>query len=91
MQSVAREMNLSETAFLHPEGPAYRLRWFTPTVEVDLCGHATVASAHVLWETGRVPRGGRTSVSASGLSRADVECPQRKRVSRERRRVCRVA
>jgi predicted PhzF superfamily epimerase YddE/YHI9 len=57
MQSVAREMNLSETAFLHPEGPAYRLRWFTPTVEVDLCGHATVASAHVLWETARVPRG----------------------------------
>jgi PhzF family phenazine biosynthesis protein len=59
MQNVAREMNLSETAFLHPEGPAHRLRWFTPTVEVDLCGHATVASAHALWETGRAPRGGR--------------------------------
>jgi PhzF family phenazine biosynthesis protein len=59
MQRVAREMNLSETAFLHPEGPAHRLRWFTPTVEVDLCGHATVASAHVLWETGRAPAGGR--------------------------------
>jgi PhzF family phenazine biosynthesis protein len=55
MQNVAREMNLSETAFLHPDGKAYGLRWFTPTVEVDLCGHATLASAHVLWETGRVP------------------------------------
>jgi PhzF family phenazine biosynthesis protein len=50
MQDVAREMNLAETAFLHPEGDAYRLRWFTPAVEVDLCGHATLASAHVLWE-----------------------------------------
>lgn len=52
MQQVAREMNLSETAFLHPENGSYRLRWFTPTVEVDLCGHATLASAHVLWESG---------------------------------------
>jgi len=50
MQDVAREMNLSETAFLHPEDGAFRLRWFTPAVEVDLCGHATLASAHVLWE-----------------------------------------
>jgi PhzF family phenazine biosynthesis protein len=50
MQNVATEMNLSETAFLHPENDGYRLRWFTPTVEVDLCGHATLASAHVLWE-----------------------------------------
>ena len=53
MQSVANEMNLSETAFLLPEGEnVYRLRWFTPTVEVKLCGHATLASAHVLWEEG---------------------------------------
>jgi PhzF family phenazine biosynthesis protein len=53
MQRVAREMNLSETAFLHPEpGGGHRLRWFTPTVEVKLCGHATLASAFVLWETG---------------------------------------
>jgi len=51
MQLVAREMNLSETAFLCPEQDGYRLRWFTPAVEVDLCGHATLASAHVLWET----------------------------------------
>jgi PhzF family phenazine biosynthesis protein len=51
MQDVAREMNLSETAFVHPQGDGFRLRWFTPAVEVDLCGHATLASAHVLWET----------------------------------------
>ena len=56
MQNVAREMNLSETAFLHAEGDGYRLRWFTPGTEVDLCGHATLASAHVLWETGRLPQ-----------------------------------
>jgi PhzF family phenazine biosynthesis protein len=59
MQDVAREMNLSETAFVHPEGRAYGLRWFTPTVEVDLCGHATLASAHVLWEMGRAEAGAR--------------------------------
>lgn len=53
MQNVAAEMNLSETAFLRPEaGGGYRLRWFTPTHEVDLCGHATLASAHVLWTDG---------------------------------------
>lgn len=52
MQSVAREMNLSETAFLHREGDGFHLRWFTPAVEVELCGHATLASAHVLWEQG---------------------------------------
>jgi PhzF family phenazine biosynthesis protein len=56
MQAVASEMNLSETAFAHPEGDGYRLRWFTPAVEVDLCGHATVATAHALWETGRLAR-----------------------------------
>ena len=51
MQQVAREMNLAETAFLVPHsGGGYDLRWFTPTLEVDLCGHATLASAHVLWE-----------------------------------------
>lgn len=52
MQNVAREMNLSETAFLVREGDIFRLRWFTPLVEVDLCGHATLASAHILWEQG---------------------------------------
>ncbi len=57
MQDVAREMNLAETAFLFDEGDGYRLRWFTPTVEVDLCGHATLASAHVLWEDGLLGAG----------------------------------
>ncbi|MDD5563217.1 MAG: PhzF family phenazine biosynthesis protein [Thermoanaerobaculaceae bacterium] len=52
MQAVAREMNLSETAFLVREGAGFRLRWFTPAVEVALCGHATLAAAHVLWEAG---------------------------------------
>ena len=56
MQRVALEMNLSETAFLVPEVNRYGLRWFTPAVEVDLCGHATLASAHVLWETGLAGR-----------------------------------
>lgn len=51
MQAVGAEMNLSETAFLWPEGATYRLRWFSPLREVDLCGHATLASAHVLWES----------------------------------------
>jgi len=51
MQAIGREMNLSETAFLvRREDNSYDLRWFTPTHEVDLCGHATLASAHVLWE-----------------------------------------
>jgi PhzF family phenazine biosynthesis protein len=57
MQAVGAEMNLSETAFLTAEGDGYRLRWFTPKVEVDLCGHATLASAHVLWSEERVPSG----------------------------------
>lgn len=57
MQAVALEMNLSETAFLQREGDGFHLRWFTPVVEVDLCGHATLASAHVLWEDGHLARG----------------------------------
>ena len=48
MQDIAAENNLSETAFFHPQGDAFSLRWFTPTTEVDLCGHATLASAFVL-------------------------------------------
>lgn len=55
LQAVAGEMNLSETAFLEPLDQGYRLRWFTPVAEVELCGHATLAAAHVLWETGRLP------------------------------------
>jgi len=54
MQLVAREMNIADTAFLRARtGDEFDLRWFTPTVEVDLCGHATLASAHVLWESGQ--------------------------------------
>ena len=52
MQALAAEINLSETAFLHPGSDGYDLRWFTPGAEVDLCGHATLASAHVLWSEG---------------------------------------
>ena len=55
MQNVAQEMNLSETAFLRRQGDGYQLHWFTPAVEVDLCGHATLASAHVLWEAEHLP------------------------------------
>jgi PhzF family phenazine biosynthesis protein len=55
MQKVAAEINLSETAFLEPREGGYGLRWFTPVVEVALCGHATLASAHALWESGLLP------------------------------------
>jgi PhzF family phenazine biosynthesis protein len=55
MAGVAAEMNLSETAFLFPQSEGFALRWFTPKREVTLCGHATLASAHVLWEEGIVP------------------------------------
>ncbi|UCC86854.1 MAG: PhzF family phenazine biosynthesis protein [Anaerolineales bacterium] len=57
MQDVASEMNLSETAFLYRQEDGYNLRWFTPAVEVELCGHATLASAHILWETGHLKPG----------------------------------
>jgi PhzF family phenazine biosynthesis protein len=59
MQALAAEMNLSETAYVRPLGSAatFSLRWFTPRVEVDLCGHATLATAHVLWEEGYLERG----------------------------------
>jgi PhzF family phenazine biosynthesis protein len=52
LQNIAMEMNLSETAFLCKQGNEYRLRWFTPATEVEFCGHATLSSAHILWETG---------------------------------------
>jgi len=54
MQAVAAEMNLSETAFVRPLGDGFELRWFTPAIEVDLCGHATLAAAHALWSEGVV-------------------------------------
>ena len=72
MQKVAREMNLSETAFLVPEADGYALRWFTPAVEVALCGHATLASAHVLWEDGHLPAGRQARFhTKSGLLTGD--------------------
>src|SRR6267378_2838221 len=72
MQDVASEMNLAETAFLHPENGGYRLRWFTPAVEVALCGHATLASAHVLWEEAHLPAGRQARFhTQSGLLTAD--------------------
>src|SRR6516225_5198300 len=57
MQQVATEMNLSETSFLHCQDDGFGLRWFTPVCEVDLCGHATLAAAHLLWEEGHLPLG----------------------------------
>lgn len=63
-RAVAAEVNLSETAFLVPSDDRWSLRWFTPIVEVDLCGHATLASAHVLWAEGR-ERPGATIVFAT--------------------------
>lgn len=72
MRSVAAEMNLPETAFLVPAPDGFGLRWFTPTVEVDLCGHATLASAHVLWEDGHLPAGAQARFhTRSGLLLAD--------------------
>ena len=73
MQNVAKEMNLSETAFLYKQKDSFNLRWFTPAVEVDLCGHATLASAHILWETGLLnPRGQARFHTLSGLLTAEM-------------------
>jgi PhzF family phenazine biosynthesis protein len=72
MQAVAAEMNLSETAFLAKRGDGFGLRWFTPAVEVDLCGHATLASAHVLWEDRHLAREAQARFhTKSGLLTAD--------------------
>lgn len=54
MQSVAMEVNQAETAFVNPAPEGFDLRWFTPKVEIELCGHATLAAAHVLWDVGRI-------------------------------------
>lgn len=72
MLDVAREMNLAETAFLVKQKDGYDLRWFTPAIEVDLCGHATLASAHVLWEDGHLPTKAQARFhTKSGLLTAD--------------------
>jgi PhzF family phenazine biosynthesis protein len=68
LQAVAAEMNLAETAFLLREDDGFSLRWFTPTVEVDLCGHATLASAHYLWADGHLkPKAEARFQTRSGL------------------------
>jgi len=71
LQNVAMEMNLSETAYLVPKADGYHLRWFTPKVEVDLCGHATLASAAMLAHLGKLPDGSNVDFTTrSGLLRA---------------------
>lgn len=71
MQQVASEMNLAETAFLVRRAEGFDLRWFTPAAEVDLCGHATLASAHLLWEEGHLERGETATFhTRSGVLRA---------------------
>lgn len=67
MQSVAAEMRHSETAFLRRGPDGFGLRWFTPTTEVELCGHATLASAHVLWTEGVAPVAPLRFHTASGV------------------------
>jgi len=72
MQSVAKEMNLSETAFLVRQEDGFNLRWFSPAVEVALCGHATLASAHVLWGEGHLKPGEQARFhTQSGLLTAE--------------------
>jgi PhzF family phenazine biosynthesis protein len=74
MRGVAAEVNQAETAFLVPQPDGYDLRWFTPTVEVDLCGHATLGSAHVLWEAGYLPPQAEARFhTRSGLLRAEPD------------------
>ncbi len=88
MTNVAREMNLAETAFVWPIQDGFSLRWLTPGVEVDLCGHATLAAATVLWHTGKIAReevasfhtrsGGFTTAR---INRASSSSTTRKRAS----------
>ena len=67
MQSIAAEVNLSETAFVRASGSDFELRWFTPKVEVALCGHGTLATAHMLWEMGRLDSDSARFHTQSGL------------------------
>jgi PhzF family phenazine biosynthesis protein len=74
MQGLARELGISETAFVVPSGDEWSLRWFTPEVEVDLCGHATLAAAHVLLEHGLLADGATARFQTrSGLLGATVD------------------
>src|SRR6185436_7043237 len=71
LQAVAQEMNLSETAFLVKQPDHWDLRWFTPKVEVDLCGHATLASAHILWQQSHVTSNEIRFLTKSGVLKAN--------------------
>ena len=74
MQQVAAEMNLAETAFLLPDQSGWLLRWFTPAIEVELCGHATLAAAHSLWGSGRLDsRLPANFLTKSGLLTASLD------------------
>jgi PhzF family phenazine biosynthesis protein len=91
MQSVAMEMNLSETAFVQREDHGFRLRWFTPVTEVSLCGHATLAAAHVLWEEGLDTREEAVFHTTSGVLTArkadlwiELDFPSRRVVRAEK-------
>jgi len=70
LHAVAQEMNLSETAFLVKKADVFELRWITPKVEVDLCGHATLASAHILWQQGEATSGEIQFSTKSGILKA---------------------
>jgi PhzF family phenazine biosynthesis protein len=70
LQAIAHEMNLSETAFLVRQANHFDLRWFTPTIEVDLCGHATLASAHILWQQKQATSDEIRFSTRSGILRA---------------------
>ena len=92
MQALAAEMGISETAFLWPEADLLSLRWFTPTSEVDLCGHATVAAAHALRAAGRAADGETISfVTRSGVlgARLDGDLIELDLPAEQRRRRCR--
>lgn len=73
MQAIAAENNLSETAFFVPAGEGYHLRWFTPLAEVDLCGHATLATAHVLFDEMQLPAQQISFATRSGILRVERE------------------
>ncbi|CAN5567471.1 PhzF family phenazine biosynthesis protein [soil metagenome] len=74
MQLIATEMNIAETAFFFKEGEIYNLRWFTPECEVDLCGHATLSTAHIIWETGIEDKNKKLSFSTrSGILTAEFQ------------------
>jgi len=86
MQAVAAEFALSETAFVLPRASGFGLRWFTPATEVDLCGHATLATAHVLWSEGLAPadaplafrtRSGELRARAAARGRIELDFPAR--------------